>query len=353
MTPLDQYGWLRYSHACTSIEIPQDLTLGRIASIKGFKYYTWTEQGELECDLSGRLLYLPPPDHPKIGDWVTLMVYDTTGYIIGVLPRYNALSRRNPGTTAERQLLAANVDAALVVQGLDRDFNIMRLERYLVQLAACNVPALVVLNKADLVDDTQPYIDAVQNLGRQVPALCCSTRTGMGMRALQEELLQPGHTYVLIGSSGVGKSSLLNALLDDTQQATGTTSDSNQKGRHTTTTRDLFRLPNDSLLIDTPGMREFGVTGSGETPSEDLFPVIQTLAIDCRFTDCRHLDEQGCAVLAALHDGTLPDAVYYSYLKLKKEMRRFEIDVSDKKRLNKQFGKITREVKNHRKRFKY
>jgi ribosome biogenesis GTPase len=353
MTPLDQYGWLRYSHSCTSIEIPQDLTVGRIVSIKGFKYYTRTEQSELECELSGRLLYLPPTDHPKIGDWVTLMVYDITGYIIGVLPRYNALSRRNPGTTTERQLLAANVDAALVVQGLDRDFNIMRLERYLVQLAACNVPTLVLLNKADLVDDTQPYIDAVQNLGRQVPVLCCSTHIGMGMRALQDELLLPAHTYVLIGSSGVGKSSLLNALLADTQQTTGIISDASQKGRHTTTTRDLFRLPNGSLLIDTPGMREFGVTGSGETPSEDLFPVIQALAVDCRFTDCQHLDEQGCAVLAALHDGALPDAVYDSYLKLKKEMRRFEIDVSAKKRLNKQFGKIAREAKNHRKRYKY
>lgn len=353
MTPLDQYGWLRYSHSCTSIEIPQDLTVGRIVSIKGFKYYTRTEQGELECDLSGRLLYLPSADHPKVGDWVTLMVYDTTGYIIGVLPRYNALSRRNPGTTAALQLLAANVDAALVVQSLDSNFNIMRLERYLVQLAACNVPGHVVLNKADLVDDTQPYSDAVHKLGRQVTVLCCSTRTGMGMRALQDEVLQSGRTYVLIGSSGVGKSSLLNALSDNTQQATGTTSDANQKGRHTTTTRDLFRLPNGSLLIDTPGMREFGVTGSSETPSEDLFPVIQGFAAHCRFTDCQHLNEQGCAVLAALHDGTLPDAVYDSYLKLKKEMRRFEIDVSDKKRLNKQFGKITREARNHRKRYKY
>jgi ribosome biogenesis GTPase len=353
MTLLDQYGWLRYSHTYASLEIPQDLTVGRIVSIKGFKYYTRTEQGELECDLSGRLLYLPPTDHPKVGDWVTLMVYDTAGYIIGVLPRHNVLSRRNPGTTAERQLLAANVDAALVVQGLDRDFNIMRLERYLVQLAACDVPALVVLNKADLVEDTQPYIDAVQNLGRQVPVLCCSTHTGMGMRALQDELLQPGHTYVLIGSSGVGKSSLLNALLADIRQATGTTSDANQKGRHTTTTRDLFRLPNGSLLIDTPGMREFGVTGGGETSSEDLFPVIHTLAAHCRFTDCQHLDEQGCAVLAALHDGSLSDAVYDSYLKLKKEMRRFEIDVSDKKRINKQFGKIAREAKNHRKKYKF
>lgn len=352
MTSLDQYGWLRYRHSCTSIEIPRDLTIGRIVSIKGFKYYTVTEAGELECDLSGRLLYLPSTDHPKTGDWVTLTVYDTAGYIISVLPRYNELSRRNPGAATERQLLAANIDAAFIVQGLDRDFNVMRLERYLVQLAACNIPANIVLNKADLVDDTLPYLDAVQALGRGVTVSFCSTHTGVGMRALQEELLLPGHTYVLIGSSGVGKSSLLNALLHQEQQATAATSGSNQKGRHTTTTRDLFRLPNGSLLIDTPGMREFGVTG-GEAASEDLFPIISSLASSCRFTDCQHLDEQGCAVLAALHNGSLPGAVYDSYLKLKKEMRRFEIDVSDKKRLNKQFGKIAREAKNHRKKYKY
>jgi len=175
----------------------------------------------------------------------------------------------------------------------------------------------------------------------------------LGLYGLRHQLLQPGHTYVMIGSSGVGKSSLLNALMPTTSQAIGAVSDANQKGKHTTTTRDLFRLPSDALLIDTPGMREFGLTGDEDMPPQDLFPAIQRLAVQCRFNDCQHTDELGCAVLEALHNGSLPAEVYDSYVKLRKEQRRFEIDAEEKKRLNKQFGKIVKEAKNYRRKYKY
>jgi ribosome biogenesis GTPase len=329
------------------------LLLGRIVSIKGFKYFVQTESGELETELSGKLLYIAEnAELPKVGDWVSLMAYDTMGYVIDVLPRKNALARRNPGAPTQKQILATNIDAALIVQGLDRDFNVMRLERYMVQLAACNIASIVVLNKADLVTDLAAYVHAVEKLQRPCVVQPCSTYTRMGLDAVRN-LLRPGETYSMIGSSGVGKSSLLNALMTSSTQAIGPTSEANKKGKHTTTTRDLFRLPQDSLLIDTPGMREFGLTGDEDAASEDLFPVIQRLAAQCRFKDCQHVDELGCAVMQALHDGTLPPEVYDSYVKLKKEQRRFEINAEEKKRLNKQSGKITREAKDYRKKYKY
>ncbi|AYB29863.1 ribosome small subunit-dependent GTPase A [Chryseolinea soli] len=354
MTSLDQYGWQAYRSSHPQPIEMNGLILGRIVSIKGFKYYAQTENGELETELSGKLLYSAEnTELPKVGDWVSLMAYDTMGYIIDVLPRKNALARRNPGAPTQKQILATNIDAAVIVQGLDREFNIMRLERYLVQLTACGIASIVVLNKADLVTDPAAYVDAVEKLQRPCTVQVCSTYTGMGLDALRQNLLQPGRTYVMIGSSGVGKSSLLNALMTSVTQAIGSTSEANKKGRHTTTTRDLFRLPQDSLLIDTPGMREFGLTGDEDAASDDLFPVIQRLAAQCRFNDCQHVDELGCAVIAALQHGSLPSEVYDSYVKLKKEQRRFEIDAEEKKRLNKQFGKITREAKNYRKKYKY
>ncbi|MBL0745073.1 ribosome small subunit-dependent GTPase A [Chryseolinea lacunae] len=353
MNILQLYGWEAYRESL-SITIPEGLTPARIISIKGFKYYAVADDGELEAELSGKLLYGAESEElPKVGDWVALMRYDTLGYIIEVLPRSNALSRKTPGAQTQRQILATNVDAALVVQGLDRDFNVMRLERYLVQLQACGIAPVVILNKADLVDDPNVFLQDVERLQRDVPVHLCSTLSRLGMDDLRHTVLKPQRTYIMIGSSGVGKSSLLNALLPGVVQTTGATSDANHKGKHTTTTRDLFRLPNGSLLIDTPGMREFGVTAEEGQGTDDLFPAIQRAAQGCKFSDCDHIDAAGCAVIAAVQQGDLDPDLYDSYLKLKKEQRRFEIRIEDKKRLGKQFGKLTREAKNYRKKYKF
>lgn len=351
---LESYGWQNFylpeSHALKNGLVP-----GRVVSIKGFKYYVITEKGELETELSGRLLHGAEPEElPKVGDWILLMDYESMGYIIEVLPRTNELSRKNPGTKTQRQVLATNVDNALVVQGLDRDYNIMRLERYLAQLLACNINSIVILNKSDLVDNPDDYRNEVLKLQRDCPVYFCSTYTGYGLESLRENVLEKYKTYVLIGSSGVGKSSLVNALLREEIQHTSDVSDVTGKGKHTTTTRDLFQLPNGSLLIDTPGMREFGFTfEDGQDSSQGLFPAIERLSQNCRFSDCRHLQENGCAVLRALTSGELDTAVYESYLKLMKEQKRFEISLEDKKRMNKQFGRMTREAVNYRKKNKY
>jgi ribosome biogenesis GTPase / thiamine phosphate phosphatase len=354
MTFLQQYGWNRYSATYKGF-LPNITTqaIGRVISIKGFKYHLITMNGELECELSGKLMYGTEPENlPKIGDWTEYLDYTDSGFIISVLPRTNALSRKAPGTRMERQVLATNIDSVCIIQGLDENFNLMRLERYFVQIGACGIRAMVVLNKSDLITDKSFYEEQVRKLNRNAPVIFCSTKTGAGIDQLAGAL-QDGQTYILTGSSGVGKSSLLNALMRTDMMKTGTVSDANHKGRHTTTTRDLFRLPNGALVIDSPGMREFGATQEDSSNPDSVFPFIDTLAQRCHYTDCMHLDEPGCAVTQGVLSGDISKEVYDSYIKLIKEQRRFQIKAEDRKRLGKQFGKMTREAKDHRKKYKF
>lgn len=350
MTELKNYGWNDFHQHNYNTSNNYQERIGRVISLQGFKHHLMTIQGEIEAELAGRMLYgTESEDLPKVGDWVIYLDYGQAGYIIERLPRENALTRKTPGRKTERQVLGANIDYACIVQGLDRDFNIMRLDRYITQIIACGIKPIVVLNKADLVTSVYPYLQQVDELNRNVDVLCCSTVTGVGLDELRD-VFQQGKTYMMVGSSGVGKSSILNALLSAEVQTINTVSDFNNKGRHTTTARELFQLPNGSLLMDTPGMREFGVTSEDDG---DPFPVIDELATECRFSDCTHMVEQGCAVLEALDSGRLDRNVYNSYVKLIKEQRRFEVKVEDKKRLNRQFGKMVKEAKNYRKKYKY
>lgn len=350
---LKNYGWNSFHQQHYTAHENQDQSVGRVISVKGFKYILITENGELETELSGKLLFGSEPENlPKVGDWVCYLDYGQIGYIISVLPRMNLLSRKTPGTKTEKQILGTNIDYTLIVQGLDRDFNIMRLERYIVQVTACGITPVVILNKADLVEHLNSYREDVMKLKRDCKIFFCSTLTGSGIQELKNAL-EKGKTYMMIGSSGVGKSSLLNMFIGIHVQRTGSISDVNSKGTHTTTRRDLFQLSNGSLLIDTPGMREFGLTNDDRENPDSLFPAIEEFALLCRYSDCKHLSEAGCAVIDALQTGTLDSQVYESYLKLMKEQKRFEIKIEDKKRLGKQFGKMAREAKNYRKKYKY
>lgn len=353
MIRLEDYGWNTFHQQNYISPQDEEQGTGRVISIKGFKYWLITGNGELETELSGKLLYgSESEDLPKVGDWVSYLDYGEIGYIISVCPRMNSLARRNPGNKTEKQILSTNIDYALIVQGLDRDFNLMRMERYLTQVTGCGITPLVVLNKADLAKNLAEYQEEVLKLKRDCKVFFCSTLSGQGIAELKNAF-EKGKTYILIGSSGVGKSSLLNILMSEELQKTHSVSTFNNKGAHTTTSRDLFQLPNGSLLIDTPGMREFGVTSEDGENSDSRFPVIEEFARQCRYSDCKHLNEEGCAILEALQSGKLDHTIYDSYVKLMKEQRRFEINIEDQKRLNKQFGKMTKEAKNHRKKFKY
>ncbi len=355
MNTLEQYGWNSFfndHHIKTNTN--KDFQVGRVISLKGFKYHLITPSGETEAELSGKLLYGAEPELlPRVGDWIYYLDYDTQGYITEVFPRLNALSRRNPGNRTERQILAANIDFALIVQGLDRDFNLMRLDRYIVQITACGIKPVIILNKEDLISDREVISQEVARLKRNCPIYFCSTLEQSGLEDLYNQVLVPRKTHILIGSSGVGKSSLLNALMDDIHLKINTLSTSTHKGKHTTTTRDLFQMPNGSLVIDTPGMREFGIALEDEITSSGLFPAIDELAGNCRYADCQHLGETGCAVIQAYENGSLDPKIYDSYLKLVKEQKHFEVKIEDRKRLGKQFGKMVKEAKEYRRKYKY
>jgi ribosome biogenesis GTPase len=359
MTSLKDFGWNDFHQHNYNQSTNHGESVGRVVSVQGFKHHLVTEKGEVEAELAGRLLYgTEAEDLPKVGDWVCYLDYGQSGYIIERLPRQNALSRKTAGKKNDRQVMGTNIDYAVIVQGLDRDFNIMRLDRYITQIVACGIEPMIVLNKADLVwDDRQKYVQQVIDLKRVAKVICCSTVSGYGLDDLKS--LEQQKTYIMIGSSGVGKSSLLNILMNAETQQTAGISDFNGRGRHTTTARELFKLPNGSLLMDTPGMREFGVTSEDGADGDSLFPVIEALAANCRYGDCSHLtkdgqgDPEGCAVLKALETGELDTAIYESFVKLTKEQRRFGIKADEKKRMNRQFGKMVKEAKSFRKKYKY
>lgn len=354
MTTLEQYGWNDFFSQYNISNGNKDFVTGRVISVKGFKYHLMLESGETEAELSGKLLF--GTDHellPKVGDWVYCLKYDTMGYITDVYPRINMLARKNPGNTSEKQILAANIDYAIIVQGLDRDFNLMRLDRYLVQIIANGISPIILLNKADLVDDREAYREQVLRLGKDYPVYFCSTYDGSGLEELQAHVLLPFKTFIMVGSSGVGKSTLLNTFRKSAERATGPLSLSTNKGMHVTTTRDLFRLPNGSLIIDTPGMKEFGIALEDGLQTGGLFPSIDEYAKKCRYADCTHTSEEGCAVIEAFESEQLDPAIYNSYVKLMKEQKRFEIRAGDRKRLGKQFGKMIREAKDYRNKYKY
>jgi len=353
MTSLKDFGWNDFHQHNYNQSHNHGEKVGRVVSIQGFKHHLVSENGEVEAELAGRLLYgAEAEDLPKVGDWVCFLDYGQNGYIIERLPRENMLSRKTPGKKNDRQVLGANIDGACILQALDRDFNVMRLDRYITQIIACGIKPFILLNKIDLVDDYHRYFRQVVALKHDVEILCCSAISGFGISSVSE-LFQRGKTYIMVGSSGVGKSSLLNALMNTEAQETSEISDFNGRGRHTTTSRELFLLPTGGLLMDTPGMREFGMTDEDGVGSDGMFPAIEKFAANCRYGDCTHMIEEGCGVLKALERGELDGNVYESYVKLVKEQRRFGVRAEDKKRMNRQFGKMTREANERRKKYKY
>lgn len=353
MKILEQYGWSHQHDILLKQYADAKFLPGRVISIKGHKYVMITTRGELEAELSGKLLFSSFSEElPVVGDWVLYLDYDTTGYIVEVLPRKNALSRKEPGTRSGTQVLAANIDAALIVQGLDRDFNPRRIDRYIVQIISCGIIPVVVLNKVDLTPHPDDYVAKVRELKRECDVFLCSTFTGEGIREIREKVLRKGTTNIFVGSSGVGKSSLLNTFMEDTMQVTNVISEASGKGKHTTTTRDLYKMSNGALIIDTPGMREFGLASDDAMSSDELFPAIAAYASNCRFKNCTHINEISCAVKDAVATGKLSEDTYGSYVKLMKEQKHFQMNAEDKKRAGKRMGKIVKEAKEFKKRYK-
>ncbi|NUO79673.1 ribosome small subunit-dependent GTPase A [candidate division KSB1 bacterium] len=295
---------------------------GRVAIQHKGAYTLLTAHGELRGEVTGKMLYFAdsPQDLPAVGDWVAIRprLEESAATIHALLPRKSKFVRKAPGERVEEQVVAANIDNVFLVSGLDGDYNLKRLERYLLLAWESGANPIVILNKIDLCADLPGLLQEVESVALGVPILMMSALGKEGVEAMRP-YLSHGKTGALLGSSGVGKSTIINQLLGEERQRVKEVRANDSRGRHTTTYRELILLPTGGVLMDTPGMRELQLWSSGEGLG-DTFEDILALAGQCRFRDCQHQAEPGCAVQAALEDSTLDSRRYESYLKLQKEI---------------------------------
>lgn len=322
---IETLGWDRGWSEAFAGHAARDRRPARVVAVHRETSIVRDESGDRPASVSGSFRFeaLATVDYPTVGDWVAL---DTDGVIAAVLPRRSVFKRmaadgtRNGGGLDDEQIMASNVDVALLVAGLDNDFNLRRIERYLAVAWSSGISPVVVLNKADLDGDTDGRLVAVDAIAPGVAVVAVSAWTGAGLDGLLAHL-RPGTTAAILGSSGVGKSTLVNALLGEERQKTAEVRVSDSRGRHTTTHRELFELPGGALLVDTPGIRALEVLGADEG-LESTFDDVVELAAACRFSDCAHAGEPGCAVAAALADGRLSEDRLESHRKLDREVAR-------------------------------
>jgi len=320
---LSSYGWSPALQHDFQPYADQGLVPARVIVQQRNLYRIITEGGEIEGRISGRFARdAEEGGYPVTGDWVAVEMKGDAAVIAHVLPRTTAFTRMAAGTAKDMQVVAANVDMALLAASLNADLNLRRLERYLATAYESGAAPVILLTKADACDDPDPLIASVEAVAFGVPVLAVSVRTGEGLEALSA-LLAPGKTAVLLGSSGVGKSTLVNALAGVEKMATREIREDDARGRHTTTHRELILLPSGALLLDTPGMRELALwdaeAGLAAAFAESTAE-IERLAEGCRFRDCAHDREPGCAVQAAVANGTLDPERWRSFQKLRREV---------------------------------
>ncbi len=321
----------------------------RISAVDRGSYRILDEVREVPAELSGKLAYQieSSVDRPCVGDWVAAQYYDddSEAIIHRVFPRKTYLRRKTAGQAIDYQMIAANLDAAFIVQSCHFDFNPRRLDRYLVMAADGHVEPIVLLTKTDLI--TSDELDrklAILGSVTQASVIPLSNVTGIGFDQFRQTL-GPGRTYCLLGSSGVGKTTLINRLIGrevfDTQEVSGT-----GEGTHTTSRRQLIVLGQGAMLIDTPGMRELGIIAAGNGVDTG-FEAFARLSANCRFANCRHDQEPGCAIRSAVQSGELSEDRYYSYIKLKKESAHYAMSYLDKRKKDKAFGRFLKSAKKH------
>jgi ribosome biogenesis GTPase len=336
---LEDLGWGPFFQQQLNNEPPGGVVPGRIAEEMKGAYRVYAEPGPLTATVAGRLRHasITRERLPSVGDWVLVAPRkgEHTAVIRSVLARRTKLSRKAAGERTDEQILAANVDTVFVVAALNRDFNPRRVERYLAAVWEGGARPVVLLNKADICDEPYSLVRETESVAPGVPVCATSTVSGSGLGTVRAHVA-PGETAAFVGSSGVGKSSLINAVLDAQGQSVRDIR-ADGKGRHTTTSRQLILLPSGGVVIDTPGLRELGLWDA-DAGLDRAFAEIDSLAAGCAFRDCRHIAEPGCAVLDAVDAGVLPEERFASYRKLERERgfmaRRQDkaLEIAEKKR---------------------
>ncbi len=329
----------------------KDTDIGIVTSQEKDRYRVFAEKSEIFAELSGKMEYFAasPEEYPAVGDIVSIKLTDNgnKGVIQEILPRKNFLARKEAGTkTVSCQLIAANIDKVFIVQGLDNNFNPRRIERYLSAIEGSKVNVTVLLSKKDLVAEQELEDKISQVWAPGIPVLTYSALSAEGIEEVKKEI-SPGEVFCFIGSSGAGKSTLINKLLEKEVLKVREVKDFDSKGRHTTSRRQMIFLSDKSALIDTPGMREFGLYDP-ETDIDAVFMEISQLSRLCRFADCTHRSEPGCEVLKALENGLIDKKRYKSFIKLSKEKEHILKTKSaarkDKNEWEKKIAKLSRRI---------
>lgn len=351
---LQDLGFTPWFQAQQSDLLKPDLSIARVSSVSKNSFLVRNETCEVFAELVGSLAYNieSPLEMPTVGDWVSVQYHNNDSFAVihGVFPRQSVLRRKTPFKKVDFQLIAANIDAAFIIQACDYDFNLRRLERYLVMVEDGDIEPIVLLTKSDLISPqiVKQRIAEVQQANIHCQVIPISNITGSGLEQIHR-LLQPARTYCLLGSSGVGKSTLLNNLVGRDQFETNTVRDKDGKGRHTTARRQLIILDEGAMLIDTPGMRELANIGA-EEGIDEVFSDLQELAQNCRFSDCTHTREKGCALLAAVENGEVSEERYRNYLKLLKESDLYQMTYMERRQKDRAFGrKIKTAMKHYKK----
>jgi ribosome biogenesis GTPase len=347
-TNIEKLGFDKWFQDRVDSDKTADYQIARVTAVNKNSYVVHNGTKEMFAEISGKMMFNAdsPLDYPAVGDWVYVQIFneDSLSVIYEILPRKSLLKRKTAGKKIDFQLIAANIDTAMIMQSLDANYNLRRLERYLVMVHEGRIHPVVLLSKSDLStpDEIEIRKTDIQKIMPDIRITVFSNQDHSGLDNVKE-LLIPGKTCCLLGSSGVGKTTLLNNLVGEALFDTQPVREKDSRGRHVTSRRQMIVLKNGAMIIDTPGMRELG-NMAVESGLEDTFSDIAELTDLCRYRDCTHLREEGCAVLAAVEAGTLSEARYQNYIKMKKESAYLKLSYLEKRKKDKAFGKFVKSV---------